>query len=350
MTRQFGSAAEALVRARYMTAFNSCVRSLGGNPASILDLVGLRSRDIEDPARWISFKACLRALQLAARTLNEPAFGIKLQRSRDFSFLGPLLLIAQHSENLTAALQNVSRYLSIQNTGYQTAFVVGTDTCVRSYEMAPELRLIADQFIEESLLSTRKVIALITGDNVPVVRYCVRHRPLRSYEDYLKDYGAPVLFEQELDGVVIERKFSDREIPNRDPNIQKFVLNYLEERVLPTSGEVISATRSLLEALVPMGQAKIEIVAQHLNLHPRTLQRRLSEHGWRFSQLLEEKRRMMAERLLRDGNLPLSNIASYLGYAEQSAFNHAFERWHGQSPSKWTKQTAKEYEAPRVAG
>ncbi|HVP85934.1 MAG TPA: AraC family transcriptional regulator ligand-binding domain-containing protein [Rhizomicrobium sp.] len=350
MTRQFGSAAEALVRARYMTAFNSCVRSLGGNPSSILGLVGLQTRDIEDPARWISFKSCLRALQLAARTLNEPAFGIKLQRSRDFSFLGPLLLIAQHSENLTAALLNVSRYLSIQNTGYRTAFVVGPETCVRSYEMAPELRLIADQFIEESLLSTRKMIALITGDVVPVIHYSMRHRPLRSQDAYLEDYGAPVLFEQEFDGVVIDRKFADHEIPNRDPNIQKFVLNYLEERILPTSGEVISATRSLLEALVPMGQAKIEVVAQHLHMHPRTLQRRLNEHGCSFSQLLEEKRRMMAERLLRDGNLPLSNIASYLGYAEQSAFNHAFGRWHGQSPSKWTKQAAQTQGEQRVAG
>jgi AraC-like DNA-binding protein len=116
-----------------------------------------------------------------------------------------------------------------------------------------------------------------------------------------------------LDGVVIDRKFADHEIPNRNPNIQKFVLNYLEERILPTSGEVISATRNLLETLVPMGQAKIEVVAQHLHMHPRTQQRRLNEHGCSFSQLLEEKRRMMAERLLRDGKIPLSNIASYLG-------------------------------------
>ena len=56
------------------------------------------------------------------------------------------------------------------------------------------------------------------------------------------------------------------------------------------------------------------------------------------------------ERLMREGKLPLSNIASYLGYAEQSAFNHAFERWHGQSPSKWTKQAARSHEEARVAG
>lgn len=328
------------MRARFMTGFDGCVRSLGGEPDSILDMVGLSLRDIKDPVRWVSFKACLRALQLASRTFNEPAFGIKLQRSRDFSFLGPLLLIAQHSENLTAALHNVSRFLGIQNTGYHTSFVLGADTCIRSYEMAPELRLVGDQFIEESLLSTKDVIALITAETVPVVRYCMRHRALRPYNDYLADYGAPVLFGQEFDGVVIERRFADHEIPNRDPNIQKFVLEYLDERILPALGEVIGATRNLLEALIPMGQARIEMIAEHLHLHPRTLQRRLNENGYSFSQLLEEQRRTMAERMLRDRNLPLSNIANYLGYAEQSAFNHAFERWHGISPTRWSRQNA----------
>lgn len=187
-------------------------------------------------------------------------------------------------------------------------------------------------------MSTWKLIGTLTGERVPVIRFAMRHRPLRPYDAYLADYGAPVLFEQDLDGVVIERRFADQAIPNRDPNIQRFVLDYLDERILPTSGEVVSATRNLIEALIPLGQAKIEVVAEHLTMHPRTLQRRLNDSGWSFSRLLEEQRKAMAERLLRDGNLPLSNVASYLGYAEQSAFNHAFERWHGVSPSRWARQ------------
>jgi AraC-like DNA-binding protein len=94
-----------------------------------------------------------------------------------------------------------------------------------------------------------------------------------------------------------------------------------------------------VEALIPMGQANIEVVSEHLTMHPRTLQRRLKDSGWSFSRVLEEQRRAMAERLLKDGNLPLSHVASYLGYAEQSAFNHAFERWHGVSPTRWKRQT-----------
>jgi AraC-like DNA-binding protein len=328
----------ALVRARALSGFDTCVRTLGGDPTSLLSVVGLHAGDMQDPQRWISFKAYLRALELASRTLGEPGFGVKMHRARDFSYLGPLLIVAQHSETLTSALRNISRYLSIQNTGYRTAFAVGPDSCVRSYEMASDLRRIGDQFIEESLMSTWKLISTLTGESVPVIRFAMRHRPLRAYDAYLADYGAPVLFEQEFDGVVIERRFAEQPIPNRDENIQRFVLDYLDERILPSSGEVVSATRNLIEALIPMGQASIETISEHLTMHPRTLQRRLKDSGWSFSRVLEEQRKAMAERMLKDGNLPLSHVASYLGYAEQSAFNHAFERWHGISPTRWKRQ------------
>lgn len=328
----------ALVRARALSGFETCVRSLGGDPASLLSVVGLHAGNLQDPLRWISFKAYLRALELASRTLGEPAFGVRLHKARDFSYLGPLLIVAQHSETLTSALRNISRYLSIQNTGYRTAFAVGPESCMRSYEMAPDLRRLADQFIEESLMSTWKLLSALTGESVPVIRFAVRHRALRPYDAYLADFGAPVLFEQDLDAVIIEARFADQLIPNRDANIQRFVLDYLDERILPTSGEVVSATRNLVEALIPMGHASIEIVAEHLTMHPRTLQRRLKDSGWSFSRVLEEQRKTMAERLLKDGNLPLAHVASYLGYAEQSAFNHAFERWHGVSPTRWKRQ------------
>jgi AraC-like DNA-binding protein len=35
---------------------------------------------------------------------------------------------------------------------------------------------------------------------------------------------------------------------------------------------------------------------------------------------------------LRDGDLPISQIAWLLGYREVSAFTHAFKRWTGTAP------------------
>lgn len=328
----------ALVRARALNGFEAAVRRLGGDPASLLRSVGLDERDLADPARWISFTAWLRLLETTSRRLDDPGFGVRLGRARDLAYLGPLLLVAQHSETLADGLHSVSRYLSIQNNSHRTAFVVGPETCIRTYEMATELRRLANQFIETSLVSTQRLVSLILGEDAPVLWYAVRHAPLRSCETYLEEMGAPVRFNQDLDGVVFDRSIAERPIPNRDPHMQRFVLDYLDERARPATGEVVSATRNLIETLIPRGEAKIETVAAQLALHPRTLQRRLSDHGWSFSRLLEDHRRAMAERLLREGALSLSSVAGSLGYAEQSAFNHAFERWHGVSPTRWARQ------------
>ena len=67
----------------------------------------------------------------------------------------------------------------------------------------------------------------------------------------------------------------------------------------------------------------------------RTMARRLDNLGTSFGQILEEVRRQLAARYLEEPNVRASQIAYLLGYSEPSAFNHAFRRWTGVSPSKF---------------
>lgn len=273
---------EPLVRARGLTGFSECVRAHGGDPEKILELAGLKSRELKDPLRWISFAAVLRAYQLASHLLREPAFGIRLVEFRDFTFLGPLLLVARHAETLRIALERVSRYTSIQNTSYSTSLTIHGTSAVRAYHLPQELRHGADQWIEESLMSSRRFISQLMAEDLPVTRYLMRHQPLRSRDDYVRDYGAPVLFGQQVDGLEFDGAFVDRQVLNRDAATAAFISGYLDERVLPSGGDIEIAARNLLETLIPMSQARLEIVAEYLKLHPRTLQRRLQATGFSF--------------------------------------------------------------------
>jgi len=329
---------ESFVRARGLSGFTECVRALGGNPASILRLAGIDPRQLNDPLAWVPFKANLRAYQLATHSLKVPDFGVTMSRSRDFSHMGPLLLVARHAPDLKSAMEAISRYLSIQNTGYRTNVVMRGRTGVRAYYMNADMRIGADQWIEESLLSSKRLMSHFLGEDLPVVRILMRHKPVRPESAYQSDYGAPVLFEQDVDGVEVEEKTFKRALPTRDDAIEQFVTSYLEDRVQSFDGDVVLAARSLLETLIPMSQGSLEIVAGHLRLNPRTLQRRLKDQGYSFSELVEDQRRTMADRLLREGNLPLVKVANYLGYSEQSSFNHAFERWYGKSPLAWLRR------------
>lgn len=74
-------------------------------------------------------------------------------------------------------------------------------------------------------------------------------------------------------------------------------------------------------------------VASALAMSERTLRRRLDEAGTSFRAELDTVRAELAASYVRDRRLPLSEVAFLLGFAEQSAFNRAFRRWTGQTPS-----------------
>lgn len=329
---------EGLVRARALLGFSECVKRLGGDPAAILNATGIPVNFMSDPQGWISFGACLRVYELASRVLHDPAFGVKHATSRDLSYLGPLILYARHASSLRHAVEDFRRYFYIHNTGYRSVMEPGAEFSTLTYHMPDKLRQVANQWIEGTMCSTQRMLThIMGGEEITVERILFRHAPLRPISEYEDVYGVPVFFEQSADGTVIDSRKLDLPVPHHDTMIHEFMERYLQDRLPQVEDNLVAATRVLLETLIPAAQGKLEIVAEHLHIHPRTLQRRLQEVGFSFSELLDDQRRLMAERLLNEGNLPLVNIAFFLGYAEQSAFNHAFERWYGVAPSKWLK-------------
>jgi len=74
-------------------------------------------------------------------------------------------------------------------------------------------------------------------------------------------------------------------------------------------------------------------VARGLAIGDRTLQRRLGGYGVDFKGLVDDTRRRFALRHLADPTITLTEVAYLLGYSEVSAFNRAFKRWTGSTPS-----------------
>jgi AraC-like DNA-binding protein len=79
-------------------------------------------------------------------------------------------------------------------------------------------------------------------------------------------------------------------------------------------------------------------VADELDVHPRTLRRRLAEEGTSFRALLNEARSTVAVDLLRNVGLTVEEVSTRLGYTEVSTFSHAFRRWYGVAPSEYSRR------------
>jgi len=102
-----------------------------------------------------------------------------------------------------------------------------------------------------------------------------------------------------------------------------------------TEGSLREQVKGTLKRLLAGERPAIEHVARELHLSKRTLQRRLTEEGITFQQLMEEARRELAQHYLLHSSLELNETAYLLGYEDANSFFRAFHEWEGTTPGQW---------------
>ncbi len=134
--------------------------------------------------------------------------------------------------------------------------------------------------------------------------------------------------------MVLDRELLDCPIETADNELLKILKRHCQQILgtRPKADGFVFDVRELITTLLPSGQSKIDTVAQELGMSSRTLTRRLAEDGVTYKGLLDEVRRKLALRYLKDRRIGLKKVAYLLGYSEVSAFYHAFHRWTGSSP------------------
>lgn len=161
-----------------------------------------------------------------------------------------------------------------------------------------------------------------------------KHSAPRSTAAHERHFNCPVHFDSDMDALLVSD--ASLQVPNRlgDHSISRFFDTHLEEELsnYDDSASLEHRVRIQVSQALSQGVPRITDLAACLGMSGRTLQRRLSEQGHSFQTLVDESRRELAMRLLKDTEYPLAEIAFLTGFSEQSAFNRAFKRWAGQTP------------------
>lgn len=187
---------------------------------------------------------------------------------------------------------------------------------------------------EASIASVAAISDEVSTARFQALAVYFRHPAPGDARAHERHFGCPVHFGAHMDAILVSRELL--RTPNRlgDAGISRFFDSHLEQALSKFDDDAALERRVRIEVARALsgGLPKLSEVAGRLGMSGRTLQRRLAESGYSFQTLVDESRRTVAERLLRETSYPLAEIAFLTGFSEQSAFNRAFRRWSGQTP------------------
>lgn len=301
----------------------------------ILRQVGLTRTQISDHEGRIPFHKYAALLDVAARESHDPLFGLYLGQSLNSKDFGLLGYIALNSATLGDTLRNVQRYSRVFSDGYEITLVrEGTRIAIVERVLDP-YAFGNSQAVELGLSATQHMMSALVGFEIRAVAIEFAHECLGLTSVYRRIFKAPVRFDASRNATIVEANLLDALVRAADNRLLKILKRHAEDVLSQQfdSGDIRHQVRTSIASRLQSGTPTIDVVARELGMSSRTLARRLSKHGVTYRELLNDLRHQLALRYLKDGWHRNSQIAYLLGFSEISAFNHAFKRWTGSTPS-----------------
>ena len=156
----------------------------------------------------------------------------------------------------------------------------------------------------------------------------------RLYESQL---SCPAVFQAPINAIEYERRDLRAIKHGVDKHVYALLTTYAE--YLPSKEPRPRDMREAINLAILDGLAlrscNTEFVARRLKISTRSLGRIMNTSGASFSELRDQARMNLAELLLADVTLTISEVAYRLGYSEVAAFTHAFTHYFGESPRQF---------------
>ena len=154
---------------------------------------------------------------------------------------------------------------------------------------------------------------------------------------YTERWGCPVRFRSNEDAIVLHKDLLSTPLRQPDPLLRKTLEAHALSQLatLDTDTALTNRVKHSIRKQLMHGITRQDMVADHLGMTSRTLQRKLSQEGVSYQQLLDEVRQAMAEDFLANSELGIPEIALRLGYSETTSFHRKFKAVKGKTPGEF---------------
>ncbi|KQW93812.1 AraC family transcriptional regulator [Massilia sp. Root418] len=325
------------VAGSYLQPLLDAAAARGVSPQALEREAGLAPGTLEPLPESLPAAAYVRLLDLAAALADDPHFGLHVGERVKLGTYSVYGLVLLSCRDFGHAFEQTIRYEQLaHDLGRSSMQVADGLACYTWHSRFPG----ATRHLADSVFAGIRVFGnWLAGAPLPPARLELMHGAVPElHGEYLRVFGELPQFGAPANRATFDAQLLAWPVPNADvslyPVLQQHAERLLKERAQLDEG-IAAQVGAAIERGLSQGQVRLASIAKALQLSPRTLQRKLSEAGVNFQQVLDQTRFALARDYLRQPDLSLVDIAFLLGYQEQSAFNHAFREWAGVNPGAW---------------
>lgn len=310
------------------------VRQRGLDPDDLARSVGIDPAQLRNPDKRLPIRT-MQGLwrEIVART-GDPSIALHIGEMINPMSVGVLAYVMMHSPTLGRAFAKLCQYQDIVCDGIRTVGQQTGSQYVLSLHLTSRDIIYPDYAVNSELSVYLSAMRTLTGQAISAdeVRFSYpRPTDTREHERVFKP--ARLVFDAPASAMVLDASLLDTPILNASPDLfalfEQHATNLLKRLQTPTLTERV---RTEIAALMKGEEPTLTTVADRLAMGVRTLQLHLKDQGTTYQQVLDEVRRDLAVKHLREPNLSTTDIAYLLGFAEPSVFFRSFKKWMGQTP------------------
>jgi len=311
----------------------------GLDAPALLREQGMDPRQTRDPGLRIPVGSWEAVMLRAASLIPDPAFGLRAARCWHPSNLGALGHAWLSAETLRAGLGLLVRYWGIVGGRRMPKLTEARDEASFVLNDPPQAAVVAQIATDITFAIVFDMCRMNFGASLRPLRIdLMRPRPPHA-DEYSAFYGCTVNFASGRRAIVLRRADAEHALPSSNRQLAQVHDKIIAAELarLDRSDVLAQCKASLLEKL-PSGEVSENDMAKRLHMSRRTLQRKLTERETTYQKLVDDTRRDLALRFIKDPRRSLGDITFELGFSQQSALTRAFRRWTGKSPSDWRQQ------------
>ena len=292
---------------------------------------------ISDPDDRIPFAQLVDLYEKAAQLTGDNNFGLHVGESVDLKVFDVVGYSALNSPTLGDACARVARYHSIWTDGATFTLETSGETSAIVYRYLDETISEHRQDSEMTLATVATLCRKMVSPKFTPTAIEFQHDAPTDIAEHQRLFRCPIKFNARSNKLHFPSSYLSIPIEKADASLCALLDRHAEELLakFPPRDSVVDQVRSIIASEFRGGDPSLEHVADQLRLTPRTLQRKLQELGTSHNELLEQMRRQLAMRYLREREMAICEVAYLLGFSESSSFHRAFKRWTGLTPREF---------------